>query len=541
MHQLRDYQTQLKNDVYESWAAGNRYVLAVAPTGSGKTETWSSISADCRVPAVAIAHRQELVGQISDAHAGRGVVHRLIAPKDVIRFCITQHIEKFGKSFYHAQSPMAIGGIDTLNRRADTLQQWINMVRLWGIDEAHHVLLNNKWGKGVTLFPQAYGVGFTASPVRADRRSLGAERSGVFHAMVIGPTMRDLINRGYLCEYKVFGPPQSIDTSKIDISDATGEYNPDQLRAAAHKSTITGDIVEHYLRLAPGKRGITFCVDVEIAVETAKAFQARGVPAEAISAETPNAVRAALIKKFRAGSILQLVNVDLFGEGFDVPDVEVVSMGRPTQSYALYLQQFGRAMRISPGKLFGIVIDHVGNVKTHKLPDRPRVWSLNDEERGKRKTPLDDKIPLTTCLRCYQAFEATKKYCPHCGFERIPAGRGSPELVDGDLVEYSPELLMHLGAQIKRIDSERPSIPPGIGGYAAIAIANAHGERYRAQLALREAMALWAGIQTQVYDRTISESHRRFYFTFGIDAMTAQTLGRPDAEKLTELIRSTFT
>lgn len=534
---LRDYQEAMKADVYGAWNAGHRNVLAVAPTGSGKTALKARIFAECKVPAWAIAHRQELVGQISEAIAECGVYHRIIAPSAVVKFCIAQHLKKFGRSFHHNQAPMTVAGVDTLNARSDSLTQSLHQAKIWDIDEAHHVLQNNKWGKAVGLFPNAWGLGVTASPRRCDRRSLGRNKSGVFDHMVIGPTMRDLINRGYLADYRIYGPPQSIDTSQIRVSEATGEFNQEELRAVAHKSTITGDIVDHYLRLAPGKRGITFAVDVEIAIETAKAFEAKGVPAVAVTAKTNDMLRTAYMERFRAGNILQLVNVDLFGEGLDVPAVECVSMGRPTQSFSLYLQQFGRALRPAPGKTHGIIIDHVGNVKRHKLPDRPQAWSLDDEERGRRKVNPEDLIPITTCLRCHQPFEGTFKACPFCGFVVEPVSRGSPEFVDGDLIEYSPELLAKLGAEIRRIDGE-PYYPVGV---PRSAINQAWAARQNAQRILRDTIALWAGIQRDVYDRSDSESYRRFYFMFGVDVATAQTLGAPEAEKLTTLIRETFT
>lgn len=535
---LRDYQVALKQEIYQSWQDGKRNVLAVAPTGAGKTEIKASIFSEYTRPSCAIAHRQELTGQISNAMAKYGVHHRIIAPKAVIKFCITQHVRLYGRSYHHAQAPAAVAGIDTLLKRADDHLQWRNSVGLWDIDEAHHVLSNNKWGKGVDLFPHAWGVGFTASPIRCDRRSLARSQSGVFDALVVGPSMRELINRGYLADYRIFGPPASIDTRGIRVSEATGDYNQDELRKAAHKSRIVGDIVEHYLRVAPGARGITFTVDVEQAGETAAAFRQKGVPAEAISAKTPDTVRVALIEKFRQGDLKQLVNVDLFGEGYDCPAVEVVSMGRPTQSFGLYIQQFGRCMRISEGKTHGTVIDHVENVKRHRLPDAPRNWTLESEERGRRQKSDIGEIPLTFCVACYQPFEAVTKICPWCGHVQEPAGRSLPEQVDGDLIEYGPELLERLGREAVAATATwgRP-----IGTPVDAVMAKNMALRAEAQHELRDCIALWAGIGRDVHGYSDSEMYRRFYWTFGIDVATAKTLGRPEAVKLTNLIRETMT
>lgn len=539
---LRDYQNALKQDIYAAWQDGARNVLAVAPTGAGKTKIKAAIFAEVRQPSVAIAHRQELVGQISLAMAEAGVYHRIISPDIVRSFCITKHVEQFGRSFHHPQSPIAVGGVDTLNARSDSLTQWLNMVKLWDIDEAHHVLGNdryppNKWGKAVNLFTNAYGVGFTATPGRPDRRGLGRHASGVFDKMVMGPLMRPLIGQGYLADYRIFVPPASYVMTDDDVSEATGDYKPEKLRAASHASQITGDIVAHYLRFAPGKRGITFTVDVETAGQVANAFNAQGVPAAAVSAKTPDAIRDKLIGKFRRGDLKQLVNVDIFGEGFDVPAVEVVSDGRSTKSFPRYAQAFGRALRPSDGKTHGLYIDHVGNVKVHGLPDRARVWTL-DDERGARRKQDDGEIPVTVCPACFQAYEAVTNRCPFCGHKPEPVSRSAPQFVDGDLIELDPLVLMAMRGEIQRIDSHGPPIPQSLMGTPAeLRLRRLWGERQDAQRELRDVMAYWAGMGRTLHGWSDSELYRRFYHTFGVDPLNACKLDRAEAEALTRKIR----
>lgn len=551
---LRDYQNELKSGVYAGWNAGHRNVMVVSPTGSGKTAIKAAIFKECAAPACAIAHRQELVSQISNALAEAGVHHRIIAPKPVIAFCIGQHIKKFGRSYHHAQALIAVAGIDTLLRRAEELVQWLNAVKIWDIDEAHHVLKVNKWGKGADLFPQAFGVGFTATPLRCDKKSLGRTKSGIFDHMVVGPTVRDLIDQGYLSDFIVYAPPPSIDMSQVQIG-PSGEFEGKSLRTASHNSKIVGDIVEHYLKLAPGKRGITFTVDIESAIDTAAAFNSKGVPAEAVSGKTPDLVRTAVMEKFVRGDIKQMVNCDLFGEGLDVPAVEVVSKGRPTMSLGLDRQQDGRCLRpvyangydltTASGRLAaiangpkprGIIIDHVNNIKIHKPLDTVRAWSLDDVE--KKKKSAVDEFPVRACVECFRVYEAFHPACPFCGFKPEPAGRSAPHQVDGDLIEYSPELLDQLRREAEKAVSSFSEKPKTA---AEIVMARNMEFRAQAQRDLRECIALWAGVQREVYDRSDSESYRRFYHTFGIDVATAQTLGRSDAEKLTQQLRETFT
>ena len=167
-------------------------------------------------------------------------------------------------------------------------------------------------------------------------------------------------------------------------------------------------MVDHYLRIAKGKLGVTFAVDVEAAGDIATAFKKAGVPAEIVTAKTPDTLRASILRRFRNRELLQLVNVDLFGEGFDLPAIEVVSMARPTQSFSLFAQQFGRALRPMDGKEHAIIIDHVGNVHRHGLPDAPRDWSLDRRERRSSKN-VDIVIPTRTCPECAGAYERIRK------------------------------------------------------------------------------------------------------------------------------------
>lgn len=541
MIELRPFQTKLEDDLFKSWTEGHEATILVAPTGAGKTVIMSSVAKRANTPTVAIAHRQELVQQISMAMARMGISHNIIAAEKTVKVVISQHVAEFGRSFYDARSWLTVAGVDTLMRNHARYTQWANTVQLWMIDECHHVLKDNKWGKATSMFNHARGVGFTASPIRCDRKSLSVTQGGVFDDMRVGPSMRELIDQGFLADYRIFGPPQSIDTSTVKVSQSTGDFSGPSLREASEKSTITGDIVEHYLRIAQGKRGITFTVDVDSAVRTAQAFRDAGVPAEAVSAKTPDMVRNEVIRKFQNGTILQLVNVDLFGEGFDVPAVEVVSMGRPTQSFGLYLQQFGRALRTSDGKTHGIIIDHVGNVKRHGLPDAVRNWTLTAEQTGRRGAVLDpDVMPVTTCVMCFQAYEAVTKVCPFCGHVHEPESRGAPEFVDGDLIEFSPELLNELRGAADAIDSDFTPVPAHLRGTPAEgSLVRKHGEAKLAQRELREHIELWAGVRR---DRGMSDSeiYRRFYHTFKIDIATAQGLRTAEATELSTRVQEKY-
>ena len=577
---LRPYQEQIESGVFDTWQkpradgqAGTVNTLAVAPTGAGKTAIMSSVVKKIQEPTVSIAHRQELVSQISVALARNDIHHRVIASDSVIRFCISRHVEEFGKNYHHDNAPDMVAGIQTLPRRKDNLAQKLNQVKMWNGDEAHHFCPDNQWGKGVELLPNAFGLGVTASPLRADRKPLGRINGGLFDHMVVGPSMRDLITMGYLSEYRLIAPTMSIDRSQIPLSEATGELNQTKAREASHKSQIVGDIVDNYMKFAPGKRGIAFVVDIETAKETAERFNAAGIKAAAVSAKTPDKIRQDAIRRFSRGELKVLVNVDLFGEGFDVPAVEVVMMGRPTESFGLYLQQFGRALRIFDGKLYGIIIDHVGNWLRHGLPDAKRLWSLEADLRGTPRGKRDpDVMPLRRCSSCFNAYEAITSTCPYCGHVEEPESRAGPEFVDGDLTELSPEFLASLRGHVEEPESRagpefvdgdltelspeflaslrgqvdaiqhgRAAIPHNISDPVIIrAIENNFRKRQAAQQELHDTINLWAGIQTQVHDRTDSQAYRIFYHTFGTDVSSAQLMNTAEMMKLTEQIREGF-
>lgn len=530
--QLRLYQADLDAQIVDAWRSV-RNVLAVAPTGSGKTVLFAHRLHECHGPSVAVAHRQELVSQISLALARNEVRHKIIAPDAVRSGIEALHMLELGRRWVDQNASCGVAGVDTLLRASGAhFDAWRNSVQMWVMDEAHHVLAGNKWGKACALFPNARGLGVTATPVRADGKGLGRHADGLMDCMIVGPTMRELINDGYLTDYRIFAPKSDLDLSKVATGDS-GEFVATQLRAAVHKSHITGDVVDHYLRLAPGKLGVTFAVDIEAATEIAAAFRARGVPAEVVSSKTPDAQRVAILRRFRKRELLQLVNVDLFGEGFDLPAIEVVSMARPTQSYALFCQQFGRALRLLDGKFVALIIDHVGNVFRHGLPDAMREWSLDRRERGSRST--SGVMPITACGECAAAYERYLVACPFCGHQNEPATRSTPAHVDGDLCELDAAVLAAMRGEVDRVDGA-VRVPSNLAGTpAAGALVKHHRARQEAQRELRGRLALYGGWRSAAGEG-LRESQRRFYLTFGVDVMSAQALNAADARTLDERI-----
>lgn len=551
---LRPDQVAAKADVYNAWNSGARNVLLVAATGWGKSVVLSDIAYDCHangnVQAI-LAHRNELVGQLSGHIARRGIPHRVIASAASVSQIVSDHRREFGRSFINPDAKCAVVSVDTLNARADALKEWAFQVNDWTLDEAHHVQGNeirpqNKWARALAMFINARGLGVTASPVRGDGGGLGRYQSdgtdgdGPFETMVQAPPMRWLIDNGALTDYEIAIPESDFHIDDEELA-PSGDWSSKKMREASKRSHIVGDVVKEYSRRAFGKRAICFATDVETAGEMAQWFNAAGIPAAAVSAKTPSDVRADYIRRFRAGQFWVLVNVDLFGEGFDVPAVEVVIMARPTASLAVYLQQFGRALRTLPGKAYGLVIDHVSNWKRHGFPDKAHAWTLDRrEKRGKRERDPEE-LDLTACRTCSRPYERVLPACPHCGaVPPLPApGARTIEAVDGDLflIDRERAAAMRAATQLPTPADVANRAAFVAGPIAGAGAANKAMERIAAQDRLKAAFAQYAGIQRHK-GRDDAQTHKRIYQTLGMDLLTALSAerSRADFDKTAEIV-----
>lgn len=529
---LRPYQAILSDKISEAFDNGHRCVLASMATGGGKSVMTSHRASMVSGLSLIMAHRQELVYQLAMALARDGIEHRIIAPDTVSNFIISKQIEEFGKKYVYGGAQHFVASVDTLLAREGDLGKWPAQIELTQPDEAHHVLgarggeyapIMNKWGRACRMFPNSKLLGWTATAGRPDRKPLRSS----FDVLVMGPTSRQLLAEGHLCKYRVFGPPSSIDMAGALVT-AGGDWSKAEIAKRAHKSTVTGDLLDHYQKYAPGKVGIGFLVDVEQAKETCERFVAAGIPSAWMSSkETDDRTRVRTMDALRRGELKLLFNVDLLGEGVDVPRCEVILDGRPTQSIVRFLQVFGRLLRNFPGKALGTMIDAVGNVMRHGLPDTNRAWSLDEPE--KRKRVRNDEDSVTTCTSCFNVYPRLERTCPDCGFTPVIAGRARPEDVDGDLTEFDEALLAKLRGDADRIMAAAPAGAPAY-------VADNINRRFVAQRDLRAAIEWWAGVQLDMCGLDLNKTYRLFYLRFGIDMASAQLLGRPEAEKLTSTL-----
>jgi len=550
---LRDYQNKLKQDAYNSWNDGNRNVLAVLSTGGGKSKIMSSITLDhyrANQRVSIMAHRNELVTQMSLHIAECGIPHRIIGAKNTVTQAINIHKKNLGKSFINPTAATSVIGVDTLMARSDDLTAWAKQVDVWLMDEAHHSIGNdkvdpNKWGKAVKLFTNARGMGFTATPVRADGQGLGRTSDGCMDSMVIGPDTRWLINNQHLCEYEIVCPTSDLQVEDSKLS-KDGDWSSQTLRKAAEKSKIVGDVAENYCRHALGRKAVVFATDCETADEIAKQFNDWGINAASVNGKSLTAYRVQVLEDFAAGKISVLINVDLFDEGFDLPTCEVVIMARPTASLGKYLQMIGRVLRFLPGKT-ALVIDHVSNVIRHNLPDKPRLWTLDRREKRAKHVKDPDEIELTICKspECAKPYEKFREVCPYCGFAKPlpnPADR-SIEMVDGDLTLLDKAALdkMRAAMELETPASIADRVGHVAGPIAGKAASNRQNEKMEAHEQLEENIAQWAGIE-RVKGFTDREIQKKFYLTAGIDVLSALdgSRKRKEFEQLSETVRNWY-
>ena len=420
---LRDYQEDLVSQIRESFRKGNRRTLAVAPCGAGKTQIFSYISKgvfqqDKRV--LIIAHRKHLLHQISATLKQWGVRHAVVS----------------GGARGIPRTNVVVASVFTVAAR---LKHWPHPDLIVG-DEAHHFTPDSTWGKVVAAFPKARVLGVTATPERADGTGLGL----MFDNMVIGPSVRELIDRGFLSEFEVYAP--SVPDLK-GVRTRAGDYSVSDLEKVMGESSVTGDAVKSYLTRTPGKRAIAFCVSVRHAEQVAESFKASGVAAECIHGGMEQKQIDAVIGRFRAGVTRVMTSCDLVSEGFDVPACEVAILLRPTKSYPLYAQQAQRSTRIAPGKTMATILDHANCTRMHGFIDDEREWELTTEKQNK-KPKGEQAEAVRTCPECFAAHRPAP-VCPKCGHEYQTKARVVKQ-VDGEL-----EKLERGEAGVKRVDWQR--------------------------------------------------------------------------------------
>lgn len=392
MFELYDYQEDLIKRSRESFINGYRAPCVVSPCGSGKSVIIAEIARMTTLKGnqvLFLVHRKELIDQIKRTFEQHGV------DIDCVQFGMVQTIvRKLGK---------------------------IKKPKLIITDENHHSLASS-YKKIYEYYSDVQRLGFTATPVRLNGSGLG----DVNDLLLEGVSVKWLIDNDRLSPYRYYAPAL-IDKSILKMN-SMHEFSKGSIDQAMEQKAIYGDVIKHYQKLADGEQAIVYCHSIESSERTRDLFAEAGYQAAHIDSKTNKQERDSIIEKFRNHEIQILTNVDLIGEGFDVPDCSTVIMLRPTKSLSLYIQQAMRGMRYRKGKV-STIIDHVGNVNEHGLPDMPREWSL-ETKKSKKK---DDVQPIKECPNCFGAYPSELgNTCPLCGFE-IPKEEQNRELevIDG--------------------------------------------------------------------------------------------------------------
>jgi superfamily II DNA or RNA helicase len=372
--ELRQYQKDIINNVKKEILDGKKSICVVLGCGGGKSIIQAMISKMATLKGnrvLFLVHRKELCEQIEETFAKCGVDFNLCD----------------------------IGMVQTVTRRLKDMYEPQIIIT----DENHHCLAKT-YTDIYDYFPNAIRLGFTATPMRMNEGGLGK----VYESMVEGVSVTWLIENKYLSTFTVYSK-RLADASDIKVS--RGDYKQDDLASLMEENVIYGETIKNYQKIAMGKKTIVYCSSVVSSKETSKEFNENGIVAAHLDGNSSKAERKDIIDKFRNGEITVLCNVDLFGEGFDVPDCECIILLRPTKSLTLYIQQSMRSMRYKENK-HAIIIDHVGNVFEHGFPDEDREWSLETKKKKKKS-----QVKIKECPECFACLPVNVRLCTYCRYE----------------------------------------------------------------------------------------------------------------------------
>lgn len=390
---LRPHQLDAKKNILRAWDTYDSVMLQM-PTGTGKTYLFTSIIKDLisyykvqklEINILVVAHRIELLEQIADSLMKYGISCGFIQ----------------GNRERHLWQRVQVGSILSLISERNEMSVRRCKFDFIIVDEAHHTLADS-YKRLFDMFPGAKKLGVTATPWRMNHESF----TSVYQTLVTTPQVKWFIQNHLLADFDYVSVKPDSDIQKlvnsIDIA-TTGDFVNDALSAAFDNQRIRARLFDAFCRYAKDRKGIVYAINKQHARNIAELYSAQGYAAVSIDCDTPKEERELLIQKFKVGSIQVLVNVELFAEGFDCPDVSFIQLARPTRSLAIYLQQVGRGLRYAEGKEKTIFIDNVGLYNYFGLPDANRKWQhhflgrdVPEEQKYGRRSKMTFDIPERT-------------------------------------------------------------------------------------------------------------------------------------------------
>lgn len=364
---LRPYQQKAKEEIFEAWDEVDN-VMFQMPTGTGKTRLFTSIISDINkysikrkegVKILIVAHRTELIKQIGEHLDVYKVGHSFIA----------------GGMERDFRKPVLVASIQTITNSHNREVVKRMKVQFIIIDEAHHALAAS-YKKLWDMYPDAKRLGVTATPWRMNHQSF----LDLFDKLILSMPIKDFIKQNYLSPYKYYSLKSESDIQKtidgIEL-DSFGEYKESSMEEKMDIGSIRAQLLDSYLSLAEGKRGIIYAINIEHAKHICEEYKKAGYKAVSIDSKTPAEERNQVKDKFKKGQIDIIVNVDIYSEGYDCPEIEFIQLARPTRSLVKYLQQVGRGLRVTKNKQNCIILDNVGMYSRFGLPDARRHWKYH--------------------------------------------------------------------------------------------------------------------------------------------------------------------
>jgi len=395
---LRNYQEKAVNMVRDEIRKGSKRVLLVMPTASGKTHTMGDIASKSITNGhkiLAAMHRRQLVMQMVDRFADCGITAGVIMSGIESELC----------------HKCQVTTVQTYLRRLKLSDTEINRFFINAsvvfIDEAHHVLAKT-YQKILKYYQDKIVIGVTATPCLSSGEGLGK----YFDAIVQPVSIKELVDNKYLVPAIYYGPSEP-DLSKLKT--VAGDYEKKGLGEVMTKPTLIGDVVDNWLKIAGDKKTLCFSVNVAHSKALKDDFISKGVTAQHLDAFSDDETREATLNKFRSGEIQVLLNVGLYVEGSDIPEIECLCIARPTKSLGLHLQLLGRGARPFPGKDNFIVLDFGGNVARLGYYEDEIIWGLDDKDVAAKKKPRKKEKKIRTCEYCTSLF--TGPVCPRCGLK----------------------------------------------------------------------------------------------------------------------------
>ncbi len=419
---LRPYQENAIKNVRDSFVKGNKRTILQLATASGKTFLASTIiknAVDKGNKVVVFVPRRELAYQFHSTLHRSGVVSGMIMAGEA-----------------RSKSKVQVASFDTFESWAINKGKMIAPeADLIIVDEAH-VYLDKQKRIIESIYPNSYVVGLTATPARKSGTGLGS----FYKDMILGVSIKELTEQGYLSPVRYYAQPKQLDLSSAKIN-THGDYNESDLELIMDDTKLVGDIVENWVRIAGDRQTVVFCSGVKHSVHVCEQFKKYGIKAEHLDGKTDPEERKRILARVASGETQVLTNVFVATYGLDIPTLSCAVMARPTKNIALYLQMVGRVMRICEGKDDAIVIDHAGVVKENGMAADEQYWSLDEKEKIKERTERKKKEKKEkkdiVCSKCGSVYKA-ERVCPFCGTEWEMWGEELPYF-EADLVELEED------------------------------------------------------------------------------------------------------